>query len=224
MKTQWTLCMGLTCVMATLAGVALTRADEPSAEPATAEERTEAASPAAEADGTDADAADAEETDPAGRVSVDAARSRAKVMHDVYASALHMMHERYFHGDRAMVPARALEDVFADIRRQSKTEARWISVNMKPMNIDHEPKIAFEKRAAREIARGTASVEAVEDGFYRLAAAIPLTSGCVNCHGGFFRTPSKKMTPKFTALVISVPVTAETAASDREPAAPEPAE
>jgi hypothetical protein len=139
-----------------------------------------------------------------GRVSVEVARDRARVMHDVYAASLEMMHHRYFHRDRAVVPARALEDVFDAIRRQSNVEAQWIAVNMKAMSLDHVPKSDFAKRAAREIAAGKSELEAVEAGFYRRAGAIPLAAGCVGCHGGFFNDPTK--TPKFAGLIISVPI------------------
>lgn len=141
------------------------------------------------------------------RVSVVVARDRAKTMHGIYAATLDMMHHRYFHGDRTVVPARAMEDVFSEVKRQSKAEARWISVNMKAMSIDHEPESDFEKRAAQEIAAGKTELEVVEGGYYRHAGAIPLTGGCISCHGGFFREPSK--TPKFVGLVISVPVNSD---------------
>ncbi|MEZ6132931.1 MAG: DUF3365 domain-containing protein [Planctomycetaceae bacterium] len=138
------------------------------------------------------------------RVSVEAARERAKLMHELYSVTLDVIHQRYFHGDRAIVPARAMEDVFAEMERTSQTKARWISVNLKAMSIDHEPETDFEKRAARELNAETSRIEVVEDGYYRQARTIPLTSGCISCHGGFFKTPSKK--PKFAGLVISVPV------------------
>lgn len=140
----------------------------------------------------------------ASRVAVDVARDRAKLMHDIYTATLDVMHHRYFHADRAVVPARAMEDVFAQIQRKSKTEARWISVNLKPMSLDHEPETKFEKEAARTLAKGKPEIEIVEDGFYRRATPVPLTGGCISCHGGFFRNPSK--TPKYAGLVISVPV------------------
>jgi hypothetical protein len=139
------------------------------------------------------------------RLSIAVARERAKWTHDIYAATLEMLHHRYFHGDRAAVPARAMQDVFSEIKRQSNVEARWISVNMKAMSIDHEPKSEFEKLAAREIAAGKADFEVVEDGYLRRAGAIPLTGGCIGCHGGFSKEQSKG--PKFAGLVISVPVT-----------------
>jgi hypothetical protein len=141
------------------------------------------------------------------RVSVAVARDRAELMHGVYAATLEVMHERYFHGERATVPARALEDVFAEIKRQSQAEARWISVNTRPMSINHEPKTEFEKQAARELASGKSSLEAVEDGYYRRAGRISLHGGCISCHAGFFAEASASA--KFAGLIISVPVTAE---------------
>jgi hypothetical protein len=138
------------------------------------------------------------------RVPVAAARDRAKLMHDIYTATLHMMHERYFHGDRATVPARAMQDVFAEIKQQSHTEARWISVNLKPMSIDHEPKSDFEIRAAKELASGKAEWDAVEGGFYRRAGAIQLGGGCISCHAGMFTDTSTAA--KFAGLVISVPI------------------
>ncbi|RPI82398.1 MAG: DUF3365 domain-containing protein [Planctomycetaceae bacterium] len=143
-----------------------------------------------------------------GAVPLAVARDRAKLMHEIYTSTLEMMHQRYFHGEKAMVPARALEDVFSEMRRQSKVDARWISVNTRPMSIDHEPKTEFEKRAALEISRGTLEFDAVEDGTYRRAGAIALHGGCVNCHGGFFREASK--TARYAGLVISIPLTDDT--------------
>lgn len=142
--------------------------------------------------------------DDASRVSVSVARDRAKTMLDLYTVTLDVLHHHYFHGDRAMVPARAMEDIFSDIERESKVQARWISVNMQAMSIDHEPKTAFEKKAAKEIAAGKSELETIEDGYYRRAGAIRLTGGCISCHGGFFKGPSK--TPKFAGLIISVPI------------------
>ena len=75
------------------------------------------------------------------------------------------------------------------------------------MTVDHEPKTAFEKRAAAAIASGKDVYEQVEDGVYRRAGAIPLGTGCVSCHTRSLTTPDK--TPRFAGLVISVPVKGE---------------
>lgn len=137
-------------------------------------------------------------------VTVAEARERAKLMHNIYAATLDVMHHHFFRRDRSVLPARALEDVFAEMDKQSNIKAGWISVNTKAMSIHHEPKSEFEKQAAKAIAAGKGEFELVEKGFYHRAGAIPLGAGCVNCHTGFFsKTPQ---TQRFAALVISVPV------------------
>ncbi len=137
------------------------------------------------------------------RVSLDAARERAELMHTLYSSTLETMHHRYFHGDRAVVPARALEDVFTDIERKTHTQARWISASLKPMSIDHKPKTKFEKKAASEITKGASMVEKIEDGYYRRAGSISLSGGCTSCHSGFFNASTSR---EFAGLIISIPV------------------
>lgn len=147
---------------------------------------------------------DAKNAEQKQRLPLEIARDRAEVLHDVYEATLEVMHHRYFHGDRATVPARAMQDIFSIIERQSKVEARWIAVNLKAMSIDHEPETKFEKAAARAIAKGRKHIEVVEKDFYRRAAAIPLSAGCVGCHGGL--SSGSSTTPKFAGLVISVPI------------------
>ena len=154
----------------------------------------------------DAPVADAQDRVTA-RVPIAVARDRAKLMHDIYTTPLDVMHDRYFHADRAVVPARAMEDVFSAMEEQTGSKANWISVNLKAMSINHEPQTDFEKRAAREIVAGETEIEVIEDGFYRRASAVPMTGGCLSCHAGFFNQPSK--VPKYTGLVISIPIIPE---------------
>ena len=131
------------------------------------------------------------------------ARDRAKQMHEIYSATLEVIHRRYFHGERATIHARAMEEVVAEMKHRSKIEARWISVNTKAMCIDHDPKTEFEKRAAKELAEGKMAIEIVENGYYRRAGAISLNSGCLSCHEGLIQSSSKK--PRYAGLVISVP-------------------
>lgn len=141
------------------------------------------------------------------RVTLAVARDRAKVMEDVYKTTLDVIHHRYFHGERAAVPARAMEDVFAEMKRQSKVETRWISINTKAMSINHDPKTDFELRAVKELGEEKSEIETVEDGFYRRAGVIPLTSGCLSCHEGLFKSSSKVQ--RYAGLVISIPIREE---------------
>jgi hypothetical protein len=148
--------------------------------------------------------ASASQADEGGAAAVAKAREKAKLMHSIYAATLDAMHHHFFRNDRAVLPARALEDVFAEMEVQSRVKTKWISVNTKAMSVSHEPKSEFEKKAAVAIAAGKGEFELVEDGYYQRAAAIPLRSGCVNCHSGFFAKAAK--TQRFAGLVISVPI------------------
>lgn len=138
------------------------------------------------------------------RVSLDTARDRARLLHDVYSTTLDVMHERFFERGRSTLPARALEDVFEILEQESRGKAQWISVNTKAMTIDHEPKTEYEKAAARELAAGKQEWELVENGVYRRATPIPLSSSCVGCHTGFFVGAPKS--PRMAGLIISIPL------------------
>ncbi len=145
-----------------------------------------------------------EASNVSGAVSLEIARDRARLMSEIYTATLEVMHDRYFHREKAVLPARAMEDIFAEIHRQSKMEARWISVSLKPMSITHAPKTDFDRKAAREIDQGKAEFEAIDGRFFRRATAIPLSGNCINCHAGMFKEPTKS--PKFAGLVISIPI------------------
>lgn len=151
-----------------------------------------------------AEAETAEATEAIPRVSLEVARDRARLMYDIYSATLHTMHQRYFHGDRAVIPARAMQDVFKEMERKNHSQSRWISASLNPMSLDHEPKTKFEKHAAKKIAKGEDFVETIDNGYYRRAGSISLGGGCVNCHAGFFRGTSGAA--QFAGLVISIPV------------------
>ena len=141
------------------------------------------------------------------RVSVAVARDRAKLLHDVYSATLDSMHHHFFRRERAVLPARAMEDVFDEIDKKSGIRTRWIAVNTPAMSVNHEPKTEFEKKAAAEIAAGKSGIDRVEEGYYLRAGAIPLGAGCVGCHTKF-GGPNEK-TPRFAGLVIAIPVKGE---------------
>ena len=138
------------------------------------------------------------------RVSVEVARDRAVLLQKVYLSTLDVIHHRYFHAEKTVIPARAMEDIFKDMQRTSHIQARWIAVNLKPMGVDHEPESDFEKHSVQKIKRGQRTVEAVDGGYYTRTVAIPLTGKCVACHDAFREAESPSS--KFAGLVISVPV------------------
>ena len=160
-------------------------------------------------------------TSPERQALVEAARARAELLHKVYASTLDVMHHRYFRHDRATVPARAMEDVFAEMARQVGVEAKWLVVNAKEMSIDHKAKTEFDRRAVRAIASGEGAYEEVEKDWYRRAGAISLMNkGCLGCHLQFGSSAKKE---RFAALVIAVPLKessrSDPAASSKDQAA-----
>jgi hypothetical protein len=131
------------------------------------------------------------------------ARERAKLMHEVYASTLDVMHHHFFKPNNPVLPARALEDVFADMARKANVEARWLAINTKAMSIDHEPKSEFDRKAVAALSAGEKSYEQIADGHLQRVGAIPLGGGCVSCHAGIFARPTKA--PRVAGLVITVP-------------------
>ena len=136
-------------------------------------------------------------------VTIDEARERAKLMHDIYAATLETMHRHYFENERAMVPARAMQDIFRKIERKSHVAGRWISVNTKPMNIDHKPQTDFEKLAAATLGDRKDSLETVEEGVYRRAGTIRLSGECLGCHQP---NTADRTRDRFAALIISIPI------------------
>lgn len=132
------------------------------------------------------------------------ARRQAELLHEVYSSTLQIMHRRYFRPDqKTTVPSKALDDVFYRVSLRSKVKARWIAVNARAMSIDHTPKDAFEKQAARRFVAGDSSHETVENGLYRRAGRITLFGSCINCHA---HAPMNQNVRRYAGLVISIPV------------------
>jgi cytochrome c553 len=138
------------------------------------------------------------------RVSLGVARDRAGLMHEVFADTLEVAHRHYFRRDGAVLPSRALEDVFARLDRRSGVKAKWISVNTPAMSVNHEPETAFEKAAAAALADGKAEFSRVEQGVFYRARPIPLSAGCVGCHTRQSPVTDKK--PRLAGLVIAIPI------------------
>nr|MDP6060387.1 hypothetical protein [Pirellulaceae bacterium] len=145
-------------------------------------------------------------------LSLEAARDRAKLMQNIYAATLDVIHHRYFRNDRVTIPARAMEDVFSEIDRQENIKSSWIAVNGRAMSIDHEPEGEFELAAVKAISRGKDYFEQSNDGTYRRVGAIRLGGGCMNCHGRFGSTSTSK---RFAGLVIEIPLKPKEASSDK---------
>ena len=136
-------------------------------------------------------------------LTVDEARQRAKLMHKIYESTLDVMHHRYFRDDLSTIPARAMEDVFFQIARQTDINARWIAVNARAMNIKHKPRDEFEKNAVKALKARKTEYEFVEGETYRRAQVILLDVSCLSCHDANGIDPNRR---RVAALTISIPV------------------
>ena len=154
-----------------------------------------------------AESEDSKPNEDVERLTVSAAKERAKLLHNVYSATLDTLHHHYFHANKSVLPARAMEDIFETLDEESKIKANWISVNTNAMSVHHEPDTDFEKKAARALSRGSEDYERIENGYYYRAGPIALGAGCVSCHTGFFSGQSK--TPRMAGLVIGIPVETE---------------
>ena len=142
MKTSKIKLMLLSCV-AGLSGMAGILSAASFDEPKPSDRSIESAkSSAATTDGAEQSGVSAPGKDT-NRVPISVARDRARLMHSIYSTTLGVMHDRYFHADRSIVPARAMEDVFSGIEQETGSKANWISVNLKAMSINHEPSTEF---------------------------------------------------------------------------------
>jgi type III secretory pathway component EscV len=139
-------------------------------------------------------------------VSVDEARRQAELLHESMHATLQIVHQQYFREDEGIViPAITLKRVFRELARRQQVELRWLAVNAQAMNVDHEPRDAFEKQAATAIAAGADHFEAVEGSVYRRVGAITLESECLKCH-----LPTRtSVAERAAGLLISVPVKVE---------------
>jgi|JI9StandDraft_1071089.scaffolds.fasta_scaffold01224_9 hypothetical protein len=151
--------------------------------------------------------------EPPQNPAVEKARDRANILHKVLHSTLKVIHRRYFHEDRAVIPARAMEDIFDEMKHEGHFEARWIAVNLRAMGIDHEPATEFEKLGAEALKNGKPEYEFVDDKIYRRVAPIPLQNGCIGCHEGGLRSSGSK--GKMAALVISIPLESQPSSENR---------
>ena len=155
------------------------------------------------ADGSDKPAQgdkEAVETEAKNIPTLEEARDRARLLHETIHATLQIVHHQYYReGERLLIPARTLEAVFAELDRRTGVKARWLAVNGRAMNVDHNPRDDFEKSAAKALASGKEEFELAEDGLYRHAGAITLSSECLHCH-----LPQRIGTEKSTAGLVIV--------------------
>lgn len=131
------------------------------------------------------------------------ARGRARLLHEAIHATLQFVHEEYYREDqRLALPASTLERVFGELATRRNVKLRWLAVNAKPMNVEHNPQDDFEKAAVAALTAGQDEFDRVENDVYRYSGAITLTSDCLKCH--FPGRTSNK--PRTAALAITIPL------------------
>lgn len=135
--------------------------------------------------------------------TVNEARERAKLLHETIHSTLHVVHHHYYREDEELtIPGVALKRVFRELAESRSVTLRWLAVDAQAMNVEHNPKDDFEKKAAQALASGRSEYESADDGVYRFVGAITLGSECLKCH-----LPNRKSTAdRVAGLVISMPL------------------
>ena len=131
------------------------------------------------------------------------ARARARLLYETVHGSLQVMHRDFFNEEDAhAIPSASLEDVFHELSKSYGVKLRWLIVDTDIVNVDHRPQDAFEKSAAKLLAKGLQHVEARDGDIYRYAGPIRLASQCLKCH-----VKDRVSTEERTAgLLISMPI------------------
>jgi len=131
------------------------------------------------------------------------ARRQAKILHTSIHATLRVVHDRYYREDEGLpIPALILGDVFKELEDTENIKLRWLTVEGLAMNTDHRPQDDFEIEAVKSLKAGERFHEQSENGLYRRAAPITLSSHCLKCH-----MPDRKSTrDRIAGLIIAIPV------------------
>lgn len=135
--------------------------------------------------------------------TVEEAASRARLLHATFRGVLQVMHRDFFDpGNRKKIPSASLEDVFDELAESQGVKIRWLGVNAKTMNVEHEPRNDFEKKAVASLASGKSEYHEVEGKFYRHVGTIRLHNVCLKCH-----VPNRtSLEDRAAGLEITIPI------------------
>lgn len=131
------------------------------------------------------------------------ARDRARLLHETIHGTLLVVHRDFYREDEGLpIPSRSMKYVFNKLERQWDVKIEWLAVNAQAMDVDHEPRDQFEKKAVVALSKGKLEFEGVEKGRYRHVGTIRLSSECLKCH-----LPNRRSNEDRAAgLVISMPL------------------
>lgn len=109
--------------------------------------------------------------------------ARARLLHELSAGALQVVHRDFFDDENTKaIPSASLERVFSEMSRTYGVKMKWLNVGLDVMNVDHQPENDFEVAAAKRIAKGEPFVELLDKGQYTFVGPIRLGSQCLKCH------------------------------------------
>ncbi len=137
------------------------------------------------------------------RPTIEHARREAEILHTSIHATLRVVHDRYYREDEGLpIPASILGEVFKDLEDQQNIKLRWLAVEGLAMNTDHSPQDDFETAAVKSLKTGEPFHEESENGLYRRAAPITLSSHCLKCH-----MPDRKSTrDRIAGLIVAISV------------------
>ncbi len=111
------------------------------------------------------------------------ALARARLLHELSAGALQVVHRDFFDDENPKsIPSASLERVFTEVSRTYGVTMKWLNVGLDVVNVDHQPENDFEVLAAQKISKGDPFVEQLESGKYTFVGSIRLGSQCLKCH------------------------------------------
>ena len=134
------------------------------------------------------------------------ARARARLLHETIHGVLQVVHRDFFREDESLgIPSRSLDDVFSELERSHHVKLRWLAVNAKAMNVDHQPQNEFEREAVKVLRAGKTEYESFTPESFRFVGSIHLSAQCLKCHLPL-RTNNEA---RAAGLVITMPLKAK---------------
>lgn len=142
-----------------------------------------------------------------GDAAVERTRKQTQMLDDLYKTAIVLITEHYVRGEE---PAAAVAGklLWKAMKDKGHHEVRLIDLTGEPLEEGNVAKDDFEKRAAKDISAGKASIDQVveKDGkrYLRTGTIVPVVmEKCKSCHPNYKDVPKGKA---IGALIYTVPV------------------
>lgn len=138
--------------------------------------------------GSAARSAAAEKAPPAGDEALARTRAHAKMLDDLYKTAVVSITRTYVDKQLDQPAALVAQEVFAAMKKLGHHDARLIDASGKPKNKSNLPETEFEKKAVAAIKGGQTVVEEVGEAngqrVLRVGTIVPaVLKSCATCHG-----------------------------------------